>query len=316
MMTAKRYNAQALAIVMIVIVISLVLGLAMFSRVLKDNLRSVDEKSSAEALETADSVFNAVKGTSVSNIKALCQNAEYGSVDISQGGVCKATGTSNVKKFLSDLGVGSDATLGLNNCQSETSTLEVKTSVAGPDDDLEIGSDSVRSFVLRGQTPNPSSCELRLTVEPRGATIGGLMISKIYGKDYVNGVATDYKEYAYSDISPYCIFATGADCASSTNLLDTWSPVASGSVISIPLAGSGAYSLDEIRVRAVNSTVAIKASLSSANCIKDWEMIKMEVGANCTGSYRAKEVQIPQKDWALPIFDYVLYNGQGILKTE
>lgn len=316
MITVKRYSAQALAVVMIVLVISIVLGMAMLSRVLKDNIRSVDEKSSAEALETADSLFDAVKGTSIDDIKSVCASTEYGAADLSNGGVCRAQGMSSVRQFLTDLGVEGDATSGLDNCQSENSTIEVKTAVAGPDDELEIESDSVRSFVLRGQVPNPNTCELRLTLESRGNTVAGVMISRIYGKDYVNGVATEYKEYDYADITPYCIFSTGADCASSSLFLNNWTAVSSGSQISIPLTASGTYLLDEIRVRSVNSSVALKASLSNPGCIKDWEMIKMEVGANCTGSYRAKEVQIPQQEWALPVFDYVLFNGNGILKTE
>lgn len=312
----SSYKGQALAIVMIVLVISVVLGMAMLSRVLKDNLRVVDEQSSAEALEVSDSIFDAVKGTTISDLKTVCQNAEYGGADITTGAECVATGTSEVNQFLSEVGVASSATESLSNCQNDTSTVELKTSIATENDDYEIRPDTVRSFVLRGQVPNPNTCTLSLTVEPRGSTVGGLIVSKIYGRNYVNGVASEYKAYSYSDISPYCIFSTGGDCSANPNLQNSWTAISSKTPITISLAPSGTYNLDEIRVRSVNSTVAIKASLSNPNCIKDWQMIKMEVGANCTGSYRAKEIQVPQQEWALPIFDYVVYNGNGILTPQ
>jgi type II secretory pathway pseudopilin PulG len=316
MITAKRYSAQALAIVMIVLVISIVLGMAMLSRVLKDSARTVDEKSSAEALELADSVFDAVRGTSMSELKAVCGQAEYGATDITDGGECKASGVTQVRAFLEDVGVGSDATVGLENCQDTSSTVEIKTSVADAEDDYEIRPDSVRSFVLKGQTPNPLACELVLTVEPSGSSVGALTVSKIYGRNYVNGFAGELKPYSYNDTTAYCLYNGGSDCSANSNLLNSWTPVASGSEIRIALAPSGGYNLDEIRVRAVNSTLNIKSAVTTPGCIKDWEMVKMEVGANCTGSYRAKEIQIPQQDWALPIFDYVLYNGNGILQVQ
>jgi hypothetical protein len=316
MMMTKRYSAQALAIVMIVLVISIVLGMAMMSRVLKDNLQSVDEKSSAEALETSDAIFDAVKGTSVAQLKTICQNPQYGGTDLSNGGVCKAEGASEVNAFLQQAGVVSDATESLNNCQDGTSTIEFNAKLATKDDELEIRSDTVRSFLLKGQVPNPATCTLNLTVEPRGSAVSGFLISKIYGRNYVGGVASEYKPYAISDMLPYCVYTSGSDCSSNPNLLDTWTPVLSGSRISIPLTSSGGYALDEIRLRGVSSVVSVKAELSNPNCITNWEMVKMVVGANCTGSYRAKEVQIPQKESALSIFDYVLFNGTGTLTAQ
>lgn len=607
----KRYSAQALAIIMIVLVIASIIGLAMFSRVLRENARIVDEKSSAEALEVVDSAIKAVKGTSVSNIKEVCLDSDYGQgVDSPTG--CVVKGVSSVNQFFSDLGVQADISSGFANCNNEISTLEMSTRLAGPDDELEIRPDIVRSFVIRGQTPTTPSCSLNIKAENKGGSVSGLMISNIYGKSYSGGVAGEYKPYDYDDILSYCIHSEGGDCSQDSRFSSTWTPIQTGSEINIPLGSSGssyepqfvngiekftkdnnlmilpgrfgnvvnpgefdiicpggdancfiedsrgvhstpnirsgvavedyvsgagyimyssqnvhtrftsnppytdnaqnyiavrhngtswqynnntiwvnftpvstdvlvaevtfatlttnktlkatyengiekftydnnltfvpnqwggvanagefditcpdgdancfiqdskgthstpnivsgvaaqdgasgsgyimysaqrvhtrfsssvphadnahnyiavrysggswqydnnnvwvnftpvstdtlvatvnftsdtvtntkvpptptssgAYTLDEVRLRAVGGIVSIKASLSDTNCIKDWEMIKMVVGANCTGSYRAKEIQIPQQDWALPIFDYVVYNGMGILQSE
>ncbi|MCK9369049.1 hypothetical protein M0R04_03750 [Candidatus Dojkabacteria bacterium] len=311
----RKYKGQALAIVMVVLVIASVIGLAMFSRVMKDNARIINEKSSAEAFEVTNSALDAIKGTTVASIKNVCNNTQFGEGLTSTNG-CKASGSADVQTFFTDLGVTTNPSATLNNCSSESSTIDVSAKLAGPEDDLEIRPDSVRSFVIRGQTPDPLGCTVNLTAEARGSAVVGMLVTKYYGKTYVNGVATEYKAYEYNDTVSYCVHSDGSDCSADSRFGSSWTPLLSGSQISIPLSGSGTYSLDEIRVRSVGGVVSIKTSLSNANCIQNWEMIKMVVGANCTGSYRAKEIQLPQQEWALPIFDYAVYNANGTLDTE
>ena len=53
-----KYSGQALAIVMIVIVVAVVIGMAMLSRTLRDQQLTVQEQTSAEALELSDSVID------------------------------------------------------------------------------------------------------------------------------------------------------------------------------------------------------------------------------------------------------------------
>ena len=311
----KKYNAQALAIIMVVLVIASIIGLAMYSRVMKDNARVTSEKSSAEAYEVTNSALDAIAGTTVASIKTVCDKAEYGEGLTSANG-CKASGSANVQAFFSDLGVSTDPSASLNNCSPSNSTVDLSAKLAGPDDDLEIRPDSVRSFVIRGQTPDPLSCTINLTVESRGNAVVGFLVSKYYGKSYSGGVASEYKPYSYGDTVAYCVHTDGSDCSADSRFSSSWTPLLSGSQISIPLTGSGEFSLDEVRVRAVGGVVSIKTSLSNENCIKNWEMVKMVVGANCTGSYRAKEIQVPQQEWALPIFDYAIYNANGSLQSE
>jgi len=49
-----KYEAQALAITMVVLVVSAILGLSIYSRAMKDKLLTMEERASAEALEVAD----------------------------------------------------------------------------------------------------------------------------------------------------------------------------------------------------------------------------------------------------------------------
>lgn len=317
-MVKRGYEAQALAIIMIVLVISIVIGMAMFSRVLRDSQRVVSEKSSAEALETADSVLDRLKGVSVTTLKQTCSNAVYGG-GLSSTVDCKAKGVTAVNNFLSDLGVGGDISASLNNCSSEN--LEVTVSLSDANDELEMPADSVRAFVLRGALPSPAACNLNMSFRSLGDNVAGVQISQIWGRTYSGGIPTDFETYGIDDVIQYCVHNQGVDCASNANFLDSWTPILGGSNVSVSLnrvlvAPLTYKYLDEVRVRAVGGSVAMKYSLSSSNCIPNTEMVKITASANCTNASRAKEVQIPQQDWASSIFDYVIFNGKGSLGVQ
>ena len=53
-----KYSAQALAIAMVVLVISSIIAISVYSRILKDKGLSLEERASAEALEVSDLILN------------------------------------------------------------------------------------------------------------------------------------------------------------------------------------------------------------------------------------------------------------------
>ncbi len=311
-----RYEAQALAVVMIVLVVAVVIGMAMLSRVMRDRERIVDEKSSAEALELSDSLLDTIKGTSVTELETLCSNPQYGEGLMTSTG-CQVKGVSQVRQFLTDAGVSTGVLDTFGACTNDGSDISISMGLATEEDDYEIRPDGVRSFVVRQQTPSPAACTLDLEFEPRGGTNAGVSISMVYARNYnAQGAASSIKVYEYDDISQYCLIRSGGSCPDGDTFTDSWIPLQAGDTLSLPLGSKGSHDLDEVRVRAINSVVSVKSSLSSAQCIEDTQMVKIVVAANCSGSYRAKEIQIPQQEWASPIFDYVLFNGNGTLRTE
>ncbi|MBI2356509.1 hypothetical protein HYV12_00410 [Candidatus Dojkabacteria bacterium] len=314
----KVYRGQALAIVMIVLVISAILGMAMLSRTLKDTQQIASEKSSAEALEFADSMLDTLKGTTVATIENVCTNPEYGEGMKSTNG-CSVKGVSAVKQFLDTAGVDNETLNVFDECKGDNSTVELTAKLAGPEDELELPSEGVRSVVVRGQSP-AAGCTMNFKFEPRGSSFGNVAVSRVYARSYSSGIPGEYKAYEYDDLQQYCVHILGSNCVDNDNVDGTWTPLQSGSTLSVPLTtktyGGLVYNLDEIRVRSIGGTVAIKTSVSSPTCLEDWEMVKITTGANCTGTYRAKEVQIPQQESALSLFDYVLFNGNGVLGSD
>jgi hypothetical protein len=315
----KVYKAQALAIVMIVLVISAILGMAMLSRTLKDTQQLASEKSSAEALEFSDSILDTLKGTTVATLETVCENTAYGEGLRSPGG-CSVKGVQDVKNFLDSAGVDSNALGVFDKCSNSSSLVELSAKLAGPEDELELPSEGVRSIVLRGVSPSPTACTVDFKFEPRGSSFANVMVSRVYARTYTNGIPAEYKAYEYTDLDQYCVHITGSSCSDNSNADGGWVALQSGNALSIPLGsktlGGATFPLDEIRVRSIGGTVAVKTSISHPNCIEKWEMVKITAGANCTGAYRAKEVQIPQVDSAISLFDYVLFNGEGALGAE
>lgn len=308
--SSKRYAAQALAVVMIVLVVAMVIGMAIYSRTLRDRERVMNEQASAEALELTDSILEVTRGTPLETFETVCSNPVYGEGLTSQSG-CTVMGASNVKTFLEATGNSSSFVDNFASCSASGSQVGLQIGYANYDDDYEIRPDAVRSFVVRQQTPSPTSCTLDLEFEPRASQNAGVSISKVFATSYdSNGNPETYKPYEYADTTQYCLYNSGGTCPDADVLTGVWQPLSTSTTLSIPLNEAN---LDEIRVRAVNAPVGMKFRLSSNQCVQDLEMIKIVVSATCNGSWRAKEIQVPQQEWSLPLFDYVLFNGNGAL---
>ena len=58
MKNKKTYSGQALAIIMVVIVVCSIIGFSMFSRSLRDKRSTIQERYSAEALEVNDNILD------------------------------------------------------------------------------------------------------------------------------------------------------------------------------------------------------------------------------------------------------------------
>lgn len=309
------YKGQALAIVMIVLIVAAVIGMAMLSRTISDKQRVVEEKSSAEALEVSDSLLDVVRGVSLEEIQSACISAGSEGVD-SESGCIVDDETQSLDIFLEEAGIANSVLDGFDTCEGDTSEISMAVSLATMEDELEVRSNSVRSFVLGGQIPTDDACTLNLSFEQRGTENAGVIISKVYAKDYTDGIPSEYKPYDFDDMKGYCF---GSGCPGlESNMSGSWVEQAEETIVSIPLKDIDVndYQLDEVRIRPINGVVALKSEIVPANCIPDTEMVKIIVAATCSGAYRAKSIQIPQQEWALPLFDYVLFNGGGILQPE
>lgn len=322
-MINKKYPAQALAIAMVVLVVSSILAVSIYSRISKDKTLSLDERASAEALEVSDLILDYLTDASLNDVIKAAEEASQTQTIGTGISLTEDSTTTQISTLLETIGINAGLNA-LDMCplavagNSYTLTL----SEADLNTYFEIRPGQMMALPLKGM-PLGTDCSTVIKAVIRGDSTAGFSITKIYGKDYdsVTGLARSYKPYEESDVTHYC-FSSGSGCNNS-NFLDSgsdgvnWIYFSDDNTEQIDLdlkATSGTYQLDEVKITAIGGTIGIAYQLDNPeSCTQDLKMINVQAAANCSGSYRGKSVLIPQKQWESPIFNYTIFNGEGSL---
>lgn len=328
-MKNEKYSAQALALAMVVLVVSSILAISIYSRISKDKTLSLDERNSAESLEVSDLILNYLTSSPIKEIVTEIEKDPTKDLD-SETGITLTENASN-----GEIGTLLDTITGMTN---SLSTLSIcPTTVADNTYVLNIRKADLETFyeVRAGQIMalpikelsqgiqalDQSACETTIRAAVRGDDGAGFTITQIYGRDYSNGTsAAQYKPYEENDVLNYC-FATGGTCNSNT--LDNgqnWIPYeddGTGEIDPIYLNakktfGGVEYFLDEIKITAIGGTIGIAYAIPSV-CTSELNMLNVQVGATCSGTYRGKSILVPARQWEVPLFNYVIFNGEGTL---
>ena len=320
-MLKKKYSAQALAIAMVVLVVSSILAVSIYSRISKDKTLSLDERASAEALEVSDLILDYLTDASINDV--ITDAEEASDTQTIETGISLTQDSDNtqISNLLEAIGInaGLDS---LDICPLSVAGNSYILSLTEGDLDtyFEIRPGQMMALPLKGMALG-DDCSTVLRAAVRGDSTAGFTITKVYAKDYVNGLATSYKPYDESDVVHYC-FSSGTGCNNS-NFLDSSSdgvnwvyfPDDNTGQVDLNLkTTSGTYQLDEIKITAIGGTVGIAYQINNPeSCTQDLKMINVQAAANCSGSYRGKSVLIPKKQWESPIFNYTIFNGEGSL---
>ncbi len=320
-MLKEKYPAQALAIAMVVLVVSSILAISIYSRISKDKTLSLDERASAEALEVSDLILDYLTGASIGDVITAAENIS-GTQTVETGiSLTENTDTTQISSLLETIGINAGLnsldicplTIGGNSYTLTLSEGDLNTF-------FEIRPGQMMALPLKGMILG-DDCSTFIKAAVRGDSTAGFTLTKVYAKDYANGLATSYKPYDESDVTHYC-FSSGSKCNNS-NFLDSTSdgvnwiyfPDDNTQQIDLDLkATSGEYQLDEVKITAIGGTVGIAYKINNPEtCTQDLKMINVQAAANCSGSYRGKSVLIPKKQWESPIFNYTIFNGEGSL---
>lgn len=332
MTTKNHYKAQALAIIMIILIISSMIGFAVFSRSQKAKRTAIQERNSAEAYQVADMILdnlllstledwlskgmlgkiytesqfvsgndyrdpeNPTTGQLIKNI-----NAKEGDMEIQKG---SDQGSRQITELIGSLGNPLNLQ-DLNICSlREHSQNEYRLSLT------EITSQDIitikpgQTFTFLREDRNFEGCNLQISViNPNNQQ--GLVVNKIYHDG--NGI----KDYDYSDTTSYK-FST-----SNTNFTGNWE-LKEGSSYSHIVLHHLNNTISAIGLTAVNEEVNFSFSFGAAfgSCSSNFDVYKLKASANCGGTYRAKEVIIPATRYTHSIFNYVFFNGLGNIGTN
>lgn len=311
----RKYPAQALAITMIVLVVSAIIGLSVYSRISRDKRLAVDERASAEALEISDLIVEKLSGYEADDILAGVE--KLGKTMAFPAGVSiKESNSSDEVSTLFTLLGTENIFQSVGFClpsQGNEYTLVVKEAENSSPYEVPAG----QIWTLPIGNANLTGCDLSIQVS-KGDARSGFSLTKLYAKDYdANGKAGEFKLYADGDITNYCFSDDGNKCNDSDNMLDNWTLYTPSSPLNISLNEMvNGYKLDTVIVRAIGGNIGIYyhiANSTGVSCMDGFRMIELKASAYCNGIYRGKEILIPQKKWHTPIFDYVLFNGAGSL---
>ena len=323
-MLKKKYSAQALAIAMVVLVVSSILAISIYSRISKDKTLSLDERASAEALEVSDLILDYLTDASINDVISAAEAASETQTIEAGISLTQNADSTQISSLLEAIGVNAGLDT-LDICPLSVAGNSYVLSLTEGDLNtyFEIRPGQMMALPLKGM-PLGDDCSTILRAAVRGDTTAGFSLTKVYATGYnSDGLATSYKPYDESDVTHYC-FSSGTGC-NNKNFLDKDSdgvnwiyfPDDNTGQIDLDLnlkSTSGEYQLDEIKITAIGGTVGIAYQINNPeSCTQDLKMINVQAAANCSGSYRGKSVLIPKKQWESPIFNYTIFNGEGSL---
>lgn len=323
-MKKERYSAQALAIAMVVLVVSSILAISIYSRVSKDKTLSLDERNSAEALEVSDLVLNYLTAAPIqTTLRTVDPTGELLS-NTSGITLSESSSKTEISDLLDSLGGISNSLDNLSICPISVSDNTYFLNIRKADlaTYFEVRPGQIMALPIKGLSlpADAGACQTTIKTAVRGDSGAGFAVTKVYARNYTNGIAASYKPYEEADVLNYC-FASSSTCNSEGTLGGglNWIPFKDDGSQDIIVAlnekktyNSTEYSLDEIKITAVGGTIGISYSIPTG-CTEELNMINVQAGANCSGTYRGKSVLIPAKQWEVPLFNYVLFNGEGSL---
>lgn len=288
------YKAQALAIIMVILVVSSIIGLSVIARTMRDKGVALQERDSAEAYEVVDTILDNMLLTKLEDwLNVMNTSDTYTNTDISV-----LFNNLNHPLDLSDLSI----------CPLTEEGNKYELRLSKGDDDTKYIVHPAQLFVFPIDGKNFGS-DCRLSIKLEGTSTAGYMINDIFKEG--SGVAP----YNTDKTKSYCITDRSGICNTNYFLSSTgsvWETKKSGDLTTYTLNDTN---LLKIQIVGINSPVTLSYSMSNG-CTSKILLWKLRAAATCNGVYRAKEVVIPETRWTDAIFNYVLFNGAGNLSSS
>ncbi len=326
----KKYNAQAIAIVMIVLMILTIIALALFSR----NATRQQVTTKTESSNEGEQVANSILELSLPTIKEVIENEQIESCtteELNSSEGCTIQGIDSITEIIN----GGDLRQTFDLClEKDTSNANLNLKFASNSDPVIISRDS--TFTLKAQEgllDNTGVCSSSFEFVSRDNN-SGFIITKNYAQIDENLNPTTFKPYEEDDVIGYCFVETindecfEGDPNSNYVSSDGWIKFVSGDEITLDMNETKTYDMNgpyapasdqfplyEFKVRAINNEVKINMQLNT-NCFDTRHSLLATADVNCNGTSRVKSLSVPIYNFNLPLFDHTIYNGNGILRYE
>jgi hypothetical protein len=322
----KYYKAQALAIIMVILIISSMIGFAVFSRSQKSKSMAIQERNSAEAYQVSDMILDNLllstleqwleKGmlgkTYVETYYQAGQGInppeeEYGQLVFqtnAQMGI--EAGYESGDRDITELTAQLGHPLNLQNLdicpliEGLDNKYTLSLTQIAPGDVITIKPGQTFSFLKEDR--NFSNCRLGIFVH-NPSNEAGLVVNKIYEE------GGSIREYNYEDTISYRF-------GLNPNFTHNWTLFPNDGLpidLDNDILVIGLTAINQ----EVNFTFTITPipPLGPGGCTANFNVYKLQASATCGGIYRAKEVIIPAERYTHSIFNYVFFNGNGNIGT-
>ncbi len=309
----KKYSSQALAIVLVLLVVGSIVGFALYARMIRESERVVEERSSAEANELAETVVGLISTLDYGQIRNDAVLERLDCDDITDP-VCRKHDLkiSELTEILEVMGLDGekvDFTSFVPDLDEEFCSAELAMYTLS-DEGMRIEKDEVYSIFVRGISWD--DCEMSFQMDAQESGTLGFVMSTFYGNYDENNNLNSYKPYEFDDI-------VGFKYESSDR---NWIRYSSGEYLTFSDSNGENYSfkkdfegknylLDEVRFKSLGGVSNLSWNIWG-NC-KVGDHLLVEIGAVCGGQYVGKSFVIPEASFSPPMFDYVYFQGQGDL---
>lgn len=314
----KKYSGQAIAIIMIVLVVATVVGASLYSRMIQNSEEIVDTRESQRALEQADSILDAF----ISSDLAILQGKIKGIIP-SSGEDVLYTNINDLKTQFFDVDPVIDTKIldGIEWCDEATeanSEIEITIGYADENSPIEYNVGDVMAINLADVSTIPVGCEINLLLTARGN--GDHLFTLKYV--YMDKASGDVVPYKLDDMLLYCLTTgTPAECGDDIDPSvapgsSIYGRLGSNSNLNIPYATLSTPNLYEIRLLPLKEKIGV--AVLPNNCGDVFSNFKVNAKVNCKGDVREKQVVIPSVNnmGYSALFDYTIYNANGTLSPN
>ncbi|NLZ24332.1 hypothetical protein GX888_01090 [Candidatus Dojkabacteria bacterium] len=317
MKNKEKYSGQAIAIIMVVLVVASVIGAALYSRVITSKQISIETTDGKKALEQADSILDIF----ISSDLQAVQNALRGYLEDDDSPALDEL--DKIRIFLEENGIDTEIlTMSTEWCtNTEPPSPQVMISYADIGDFTEIDVGEVKAVNLY-KANIPDSCNVHFAFENIEGNQAPFTVKEVY----INESNDEVKPYDLDDMKLYCVSNPGSDCSSevapSTSIERTILSNSTDNLLEyndLKNIRKDSYGIYEIRIlplqRKIGVSIQPKGSDECVNLLSDYKII---AEVQCGQTVKRKQVIIPsERNIGYPtLFDYTIYNNEGVLRPN
>lgn len=293
----KKYSGQAIAIIMVILVVAAVIGASLYSRMIRNKGEVIDTRESSLALEQSGNILDAFIATDIRTLQGVLFAALSADSDnkIEIEGDNIENLESNLNPIFSTIDLSELGQIEAS-CSKYKMSFEFASLTEGPE--YKVG--DVMAINLSGITPYPpASCTATLSFTSSSSET--LFTVK---KVYTDG-GTGYKPYELQDMGLYCLSANCPSQSPSSSL----ETLEDGNKLRFIFDNP---TLQEIRVIPLKGIMKIGIE-GSTECNKIFDQFLIKATSVCSGQERTMQVIIPSAtNYGYdPMFDYTIYNSNG-----